>query len=204
MDPAWDTLNADGRTWWQASEHMEPVLDENAVNQVEALLGDALDMRPGRLPPKQHQEYKNLLGLDDPTLAAPMTSITAPPTGPVRPPSTNPLLSRTLAQTPTLKNNSAPASPRNPHPHGPAGAVRPERAGKKRRYDESSYTGYHEGFEDDGYSTGGGLDERRGSAGGRNGSGSANKRQKRKVSGRQAGFYEAEIGLAGVKSEKRQ
>lgn len=197
MDPEKDWADEEGRPMWEREmegEDGEAVLGGGSeLESVEAFLntGGALDLRPGSLPRTENESWKHFLGFDDLTTSAPpaktAASTIATPHGPSRTASsTNPLLTRTLQQ-PAVKNNSAPASPRNTHINHPSG-LRPERSGKKRRYDESSYAGYAEGYEDDGYSTGGGggLDERRGSQG-RTGSGSAGgggiKRQKRKVSG---------------------
>ncbi|KAF2484315.1 Rox3 mediator complex subunit-domain-containing protein [Neohortaea acidophila] len=179
VDPGWDVPLADGRIAWDGGMFADPPLlgaDEgaSAIGKIEALLGTALDLRPGHLPAGEHNGWKNLLGLDDATLmnptklaASPQSATASGPLGVPRTAASN-LLSKT---TPSgALRNSAPSSP---HAHL-SSASRPDRAGKKRRYDESSYAGYQEGYDDDGYSTGG-MDD---STGGRRGSGGGAKRQK--------------------------
>lgn len=172
VDPAWSMELQDGRTLWQDHKG-DFILGEHNQDSLFELLGPALDMRPGHLPSAEHNQWKNMLGLDDSSLTKPTPTSTSPSatTQPTKTAASN-LLSKTVPAT--AVRNSAPASPRNL-------TARPERAGKKRSYKDASFDGYAEGFEDDGYSTGG-MDE----PGRRS---SASKRQKRKVSGRMKGFY---------------
>lgn len=190
-----------GKTNWEMSDFADPVLPGEVARWdqhvgVGGMLEAALEMRAGALPRGEHESWKGLLGLDDLATTATtnvpaaatvkaLPATTAPtPNGaaaaPVRT-TTNPLLARTFPQSqtttsPAFKNASAPSSPRPSHLAN--GGPRPERTGKKRRYDESSYAGYQEGYDDDdGYSTGGGGGEERR----RSGLGSQ-KRQRRKVS----------------------
>lgn len=159
LNPVFDIELEDGRTVFQF-ERGQPLLGQvEAEAEMLGLLDQALDLKPGRLPRGEHENWRSSLGLDE---QAPVPAV-APVVKPA--PATKTFLSKTAPGA--GMRNSAPASPR-----GVFGAVRPERAGKKRRYDESSY----EGYDEDGYSTGG-LDDA-----GRRGSGSG-KRQKRKVSG---------------------
>jgi len=124
-------------------------------------LDRALRFNMGQLPRDEHEKWKGTLGLED----------LAPP------PSRTPVLSSGSASTKTAAQAafarsgqatsmraSAPASPRQGSSGG-AGVARPDRQGKKRRYDDASFEGYSEtGYaDDDGYSTGG-LDDRRSSA----------------------------------------
>lgn len=168
VNPEWDQPRGDGQDLWM--EHKgKLMLDQSDLDGIMGVLDDALGgMQQGHLPHPQHENWKKTLGLDDANQAAngpvkPLpNALNAPKVG-----AQNPLLSKTSAAT--AMRSSAPASPRNAN--GAGIAARPDRTGKKRRYDESSY----EGYDDDGYDS-----ERRGSAG---------KRQKRKVSGRRAGFY---------------
>ena len=179
VDPEWDTdFNGDGRTRFQ-NERAEYMLGEHDVDDLMGKLGKAFDLKPGRVPGKEGAEWRDMLGLDQAATTAAKPNTNGPALSGTTPLSTKPTAATLLAKTApvtaaTAMRSSAPASPRG-------FAARPERAGKKRRYDESSYTGYQEGYEDDGYSTGG-IDD----AGRR---GSASKRQKRKVSGRVSGFY---------------
>ena len=182
VNPEWDWVTENGQTQWQV-QRGELMLGDGDVENVLGMLDGALGgMKEGHLPKAEHEKWKSLLGLDETTTAA---------TGPAKPlphpTSYVPLAqgSRIGAPNPAfltktapgaVVRNPAPASPRNAN--GPAVVVRPDRAGKKRRYDESSY----EGYEDDGYDTGGVDDSnRRGSGGG--------KRQKRKVRRRESGYY---------------
>ena len=168
----WDFVIPNGNTLWQEEKlSVYGVLEEGVEESTLGLLGEALQgVRVGGLPGKEGEKWKQVLALDEKTLAA-----TAPATPAV---ATHPALVRTSAQQ--ALRASAPASPRNGL--GANSALRPDRTGKKRRYDESSYTGYSEGYvDDDGYSTGGVDDARRSSGG--------PKRQKRKVSGKPSSFY---------------
>lgn len=156
VDPEWDIVVPDGRTFFEASrEHVD--FSERGAEHMLAMLDSALSMRPGRLPKAEDLKWKSSLGLDDskpaPTAAAP----TLPPKT-----AANQFLSKTSPATAVQR--SAPASPRGTG----TGVARPERSGKKRRYDDASF----EGYDDDGYSTGDGGSRR----------GSVSKRQKRKVS----------------------
>ena len=179
--PDWSMDIGGGKTVWQ-DQRADALLGEHDSEQMLSMLDRALDMRPGRLPKAEHDKWQSILGLDEASIAvaavAPgkQTNASATPAA-FSPGTTNTGMAPRTAATNLLSKtapmrNSAPASPRSNI------AARPERAGKKRRYDESSY----EGYDDDGYSTGG-MDDtgRRGSSGG--------KRQKRKVSGRQDGLY---------------
>lgn len=156
--------------WQQQRVSENPTLGPGSADELLAKLGrSALSLAPGQLPKAEHEHWKGILGLDDskPTPALQATKVPA-----------NPALARTAPGQ--AARASAPASPRAVRDgQGLGGAVRPERAGKRRRYDESSYEGYDE---DGGYSTGG-VDD----TGSRRGS--ASKRQKRKVGGRVASFY---------------
>lgn len=156
LDPNWNYEIEPGVKLWDAQH---PQLgNRNTEEEVFSKLGAAFDMQPGRLPPKEHKEWQNMLGLDDNAGGAKLAAGKVP-NGPVS----------AIANTAPAAQfrNSAPASPGSM-------AARPlhDRAGKKRRYDDSSYVGYSEGYGDDGDS---GVDDM-----GRRGSNA--KRQKRKVS----------------------
>lgn len=162
VDPAWNNTTEDGGTWWTAT-HAETMLGSGQEDQLFARLDAALSFAPGKLPEQEDHQWSRELGLDEPAAAKKGTPLVAP---------TKTVAGKAMGKThpANFGRNSAPASPRN--------LQRPERQNKKRRYDDSSYTGY-EGFEDDGYSTGG-MDDRASSGG---------KRQKRKVSGRIPGYH---------------
>lgn len=167
LDPDWNAMTANGSTWWDERWQELRLDDEKAQAQVLSKLDSALHMEPGRLPAKEHEEWKSTLGLDDSASLAKA----APAPSAVKQPAINAHLAKTAPAA--AARGSAPSSPRN--------GIRPDRTGKKRSYRDSSFEGYNDGFEDDGYSTGGVDDtgRRRDST----------KRQKRKVSVKDAGFY---------------
>jgi hypothetical protein len=148
LDPAWDFIDPNGVPQWQIQRHQLTLGDQVQPNLLDAALGG---MKEGRLPKDEYKKWDEIIGLSDSRPVAPGQAAVKP--GQAAP---NPLLSKTA---PALSARaSAPSSPR-------ASLSRPERAGKKRRYDESSYTGYQEGYADDdgGYSTGGDSASGRGS-----------------------------------------
>ncbi|KAH0403285.1 Rox3-domain-containing protein, partial [Aureobasidium melanogenum] len=137
----------DEGSWYDQRIHGRE-LDKAESSSLMANLGRALTMNPGTLPADEHNKWKAILGLDDgnKTPSQPANKMVAHP--------------QMLKAQASSMRASAPASPRASHPNG----IRPDRSNKKRRYDESSYTGYNESYqEDDGYSTGG-LDDKRNSA----------------------------------------
>lgn len=105
-------------------------------------LDRALAMLPGRLPRDEDDKWRATLALDDPAANKPAIK---------PPPPLNPLLHRPGLAGATGLRASAPSSPRMS-----PGADRPDRAGKKRRYDDASFEGYEAWAEEDGYSTSGG------------------------------------------------
>lgn len=135
LDPLWNNDAGNGHTWWTAKWYSDDNKGENEGKRLgEAAshedlfskLDKAFDMCPGRLPPKEHREWDNMLGLDDTGAAA---GGRTPGGGAVKP-----------------QPAAAPAAQTT-------GAVpgRPDRAGKKRRYNDSSFEGY-EGYDEDGSS----------------------------------------------------
>ncbi|GAB7350834.1 hypothetical protein MBLNU459_g1366t1 [Dothideomycetes sp. NU459] len=123
-------------------------LERAESGPVIAKLAKALQFNPGRLPTQEHEKWKNVLALEDGIAAK----------TPLLGPSKNAAQQAMMKSQPPSIRASAPASP-----HA-SSAYRPDRTGKKRRYDESSYAGYADGYQDDdGYSTGG-MDDKRGSA----------------------------------------
>ncbi|THZ16397.1 Rox3-domain-containing protein [Aureobasidium pullulans] len=140
-------LQWDPESWYDQRVHGRE-LDKAESSPLMATLGRALTMNPGTLPADEHNKWKSILGLDDGNKT------------PSQPASKIPAHSQMLKAQASSMRASAPASPRASNPNG----IRPDRSNKKRRYDESSYTGYNESYqEDDGYSTGG-LDDKRNSA----------------------------------------
>jgi len=166
--------------WAQQRAAENPRLEDGAGGADELLgkLGAALSLAPGQLPKVEHEHWKGMLGLDEikpmpvalqATKPGHHGDLAAAVAG------MNPALARTAPNH--AVRASAPASPHGGG-NGLGAGARPDRAGKRRRYDESSYEGYDD---EGGYSTGG-IDDtaRRGSVG---------KRQKRKVSGRLVRYY---------------
>lgn len=175
VHPDWSMVLPSGKTMFEEAKSDAWLESREAVDNMVGMLSSALNMRPGHLPKQEHENWKHQLGLDDVAKASTVVSnstvsannaFNSALAAPTKTPASN-LLSKTAPAT--AMRNSAPASPKNN-----LGVSRPDRAGKKRRYDDSSFVGY-EGYDDDGYSTGG-VDES-----GRRGSGGT-KRQKRKVS----------------------
>jgi len=163
IDQAWENPTGDGRTWWQAQYEENTLLtDPNAQNELFSKLDSAFDLAPGQLPAKEHKDWHNQLGLDD--VLATAASGGRTPLGTVKAPAAAPSAIAKTAPA-VAARSSAPSSPRNI-------PGRPERSGKKRRYDDNSFEGYTGYGDDDGYSTGGADDL------GRRGSNA--KRQKRK------------------------
>ncbi|EMD00955.1 hypothetical protein BAUCODRAFT_42577, partial [Baudoinia panamericana UAMH 10762] len=155
LDPGWDMDIGQGRTMFEAHA-AECLLGDRASEQdLTSKLNVALRLAPGHMPRTEHEKWKNLLALDEPRVGTPVQAATKPVGLQM-----NPALAKTAPGQPGPQF----AVPRSPLAVN--GVARPERSGKKRRYDESSYAGYHEGYEDDGYSTGGGDETgaRRGSA----------------------------------------
>lgn len=158
LHPDWSQEVEPGVNVWQMQKRNGNALlgDKAAERDVYEKLSKAFDLHPGRLPPKEHKEYQSMLGLDEPGAGVKMGMAKAP----------NGHVSAIAKTAPAAQNwNSAPVSPED-------GVARPERSNKRRRYDDSSFEGYKEAYEDDGYSTGG----------------SNAKRQKRKVGIQTPGF----------------
>jgi len=139
LNPQWDdVMQEGGASHWQM-RHAPLDLHGPSKQQFFSKLDGALSLRPGTLEKADHAKWQHALGLDEPSKAPPTTAAAPAKSA----------TSKFLAQTAPVRN-SAPASPLT-------GLGRPGRSGKKRRYDESSY----EGYEDDGYSTGGMEDRKR-------------------------------------------
>lgn len=141
LDPDWDADMGGGETLWQ--QQRGGVLlsaDAAMTGDLLAKLDVATSLRPGTLPKAEHKEWKDMLAPPDEPAKGGTPATTATKLGSLAKPVG---LAKTTAGT-TLRA-SAPASPR-----------RPERSGKKRRYDDSSFDGYQQTYDDEaGYSTGG-------------------------------------------------
>lgn len=168
VDPLWSSEVAPGVSMWDNRWQELKLGDSTHETDLLSKLDSALQFQPGRLPKLEHETWKKTLGLDETSIAAKNAAASKA----AKPVVANAHLAKTAPGT--AMRSSAPSSPRN--------GIRLERSGKKRSYGDSSFEGYGEGFEDDGYSTGG-IDD----TGRRRDS---NKRQKRKVSIKPTGFYE--------------
>lgn len=147
--PHLDMEVQEGRTMWEGMMEDRPSLPTVSEESADGLgaaaefLAPALSgMRKGALPRSEAAQWASILGLDE-------VAKSAAPGGPrpngVGAGAAHPALSKLASQQ--RIGVSAPASPA----YGGGGALqRPDRAGKKRRYDDASFEGYEEG-----YSTGG-------------------------------------------------
>lgn len=171
-DNGWGMLVDGKRSMWQATWEDQKMVLGNADHENDLLrkLDTALKMEPGRLPDKDHAHWKNMLGLDESAAPAAATKGAAAklPAGSV--------LARTAPGM--AARNSAPASPK--------GAIRPDRSGKKRSYQDSSFEGYDN--EDEGHLSAGTDDTGRRASG--------HKRAKRKASqNKSPGFYSKTVDM---------
>lgn len=108
-----------------------------------AKLDRAVQMAPGKLPQEETEKWKAYLGTETVMKARPAPEVVAKKHGQAAP-----------TVQPTRSSMSSPALK----------ASRPERPGTKRRYNETSFKGYGEGYADDDMaeSTGGEEDGRSG------------------------------------------
>lgn len=132
---------------WQDQRVYGKELEKAESAPIMAKLGQALQFNPGRLPNDDHDKWKSLLNYEETATTKGTPSLA---------PTKNPAQQAMLKSQSSSLRASAPASPRSSQ------GVRPDRPNKKRRYDESSYHGYNDAY-DDGYSTGG-IDDKRDSA----------------------------------------
>ncbi|OCK86395.1 Rox3-domain-containing protein, partial [Lepidopterella palustris CBS 459.81] len=126
---------------WQNQKVYGKSVMDGLSGDVLGLLDRALQMAPGGLPPDQAEKWRNLVATDDG------------------------VKSKAGVDVPGKKPLQSTPNTRSPATLSPAvKAVRPERAGTKRRYNDTSFVGYGEGFADDDVadSTGGEDDGRSG------------------------------------------
>lgn len=148
LDPVWDVDTGNGETVWDQQRGKNPLEDEGLHDLLGGMLQTQLGrLKAGRLPALEHRKWESTLGLNEPkpaVKAKDSEAVTAK-AGPA-----NPLLARTAPGQ--VARASAPASPVR------AMAGRPERTGRKRRYDDSSFEGYNQTFaEEEGSATDDGL-----------------------------------------------
>jgi len=159
-EDAWDEPGPDGKTYFDMFFDGIELGNAAAESEIMASLGAAFTFNIGHLSDEEENKWKGYLGLDDEKAPAQKIAKGTPQQSAMRPTAAAIALAKTVPNV--MQRASAPASPAN-------SANRPDRANKRRRYDDSSFEGYDN---DDGYSTGG-VDDR--------GTGGP-KRQKRKVS----------------------
>ncbi|KAI9691840.1 MAG: hypothetical protein M1822_007912 [Bathelium mastoideum] len=120
---------------WQATEVSTRNVKKGPTAALESKLDRALKMNPGKLPPDEADKWKGLLAVDEPlkTKAA-----------------------NTDARRSGVQPSAGPSSTSHPAKAAFAGTAtsptepaRPQRTGKKRRYDDASFEGYAEGVDDD-------------------------------------------------------
>jgi hypothetical protein len=131
--------------WPEQEWHNQKVHGKNAMDGLSGdLLGmfdRAVQMAPGKLPAAEADKWRNLVATDDGVKSKAAAEIVAKK--PVQP-------------APNARSSAVPSPALKPS--------RPERSGTKRRYNETSFVGYGEGFADDDIadSTGGEDDGRSG------------------------------------------
>lgn len=127
------------------------------ANSLLEKLNAALTFQPGQLPREHHEHWKSILAFEDPkAVVTPNTAVSFASSN-VRTP-----LNITTTRTAVSGLRESSVS-RPPSPVSGSLSARPERAGKKRRYDDASFEGYAEGYRDDS-DCGLGPDDRRNSA----------------------------------------
>ncbi|KAF2842145.1 Rox3-domain-containing protein [Patellaria atrata CBS 101060] len=120
---------------WQVQKVDGRNVAEGLPASILSKLDSAVKMAPGKLPPSISQTWRSIVGTDD------------APSKPTKP---------QVQQQASAGNRPVGA------PSPTIKAARPERSGTKRRYLDSSFTGYGEGFvDDDTADTSGGEDDRR-------------------------------------------
>lgn len=130
VDPGWDDITQNGNTLWQ---EQNPTADTEGslINDMLANLDAALSFKHGRLPKDDYKNWNYQLGLNIPN---------PKPSGPTnvaaaKDPPKNAASNFLKANTGPMASKSAPSSPGNP-------LGRPDRANKKRSYQEGSWEGY--------------------------------------------------------------
>ncbi|KAF2496326.1 mediator complex, subunit MED19 [Lophium mytilinum] len=136
-----DLLSWPVEEWHNQKEHGKRISD-GLGDEVLDLLDRALQMAPGKLPHEQAEKWKGIVAPDE--TVKPKSIADMPGKRPLQP---------------------APAG-RNPAAMSPGlKSARPERSGVKRRYNETSFVGYGEGYADDDVADStGGEDDGRGSS----------------------------------------
>ncbi|KAF2460985.1 mediator complex, subunit Med19 [Lineolata rhizophorae] len=138
---------------WMNQKVFGKEVERGLQPSVLAKLDKAVQMAPGRLPDSEQAKWRAVVGTDDSSKAKATSGQQA----------TAQNANKKLGKPAATASNRPSAAP-SP---APAKALRPERTGTKRRYDESSFKGYGEGYADDdplGESTGA-EDEPRGAGG---------------------------------------
>ncbi|KAF2153103.1 Rox3-domain-containing protein [Myriangium duriaei CBS 260.36] len=145
-DEAWYDQKIYGRELENALDPLKGRLWRSEEGSAATKIDRALQLNPGRLPRDEDQTWRATLALDEPASAQPKA---APP----KPTA----LSAVNGLKPGLTTGMRASAPASPAARSPGAVDRPDRAGKKRRYNDQTFEGYAESgwAEDDGYSTGG-------------------------------------------------
>jgi hypothetical protein len=130
VDPGWDDITQNGNTLWQ-EQNPTANTEGPLKHDMLANLNAALTFKHGRLPKEEYNKWNHQLGLN----------VTAQkPSG-----TTNSSVSSALPRNPTsnfLKANTGPMASKSA-PSSPGNLLgRPDRAGKKRSYQDGSFEGY--------------------------------------------------------------
>jgi Rox3 mediator complex subunit len=122
---------------YRATRVLGKEIENGLTDAFMAKLDRAIQMAPGKLPEREAEKWKALIGTEEP---APQVKAKATVDA-------KDTVDANAPQKPSpLPSSAAAASMRSAS--SPAGAklARPERTGTKRRYNDASFTGYGEGF----------------------------------------------------------
>jgi hypothetical protein len=117
---------------YRATRVMGKEIEKGLSEDFLTKLTRAVQMAPGKLPDRESDKWKSLIGTEEPQpqVKAKVGLDGRPKAGPVQ----------TAAAAGSVRSASSPAASK---------LARPERTGTKRRYNDSSFKGYGEGFLDD-------------------------------------------------------
>jgi hypothetical protein len=118
---------------YYAARVMGKEIEKGLADEFMSKLDRAVQMAPGKLPEADAEKWKGLIGTEEP---APQVKVMTAVDASQKP---GPLPSLTAAAA-SMRSASSPAASK---------LARPERTGTKRRYNDSSFKGYGDGFLDD-------------------------------------------------------
>ncbi|OCL01521.1 Rox3-domain-containing protein, partial [Glonium stellatum] len=111
--------------WHNQKVHGKNVMDGLGADLL-GMLDRAVQMAPGKLPAAEADKWRSLVATDDSVKSKAAVEITG---------------KKPIQPTPNARSSAVPSPALKPS--------RPERTGTKRRYNETSFVGYGEGFGDD-------------------------------------------------------